>query len=45
MDPRTHCFREDGCAEHGSYAPDAPNVCCCCGQSPEAHTGCDCKED
>lgn len=43
-DPALHCFREDGCALHGPYPPNAPNLCCCCGQSPEDHSGCDCED-
>lgn len=43
VDPATHCFRENGCAEHGDYPPDAPNLCCCCGEPPEVHAGCDCE--
>jgi hypothetical protein len=40
LDPARHCFREDGCARHGSVPEDG--TCCCCRQWPEDHTGCDC---
>ena len=43
LDPERHCFRENGCPKHGPYPADAPNRCCCCGEAPEAHTGCDCE--
>lgn len=42
-DPSRHCFREDGCAMDGAVGPN--NTCCCCGESPEAHTGCDCEDE
>lgn len=45
LDPSRHCFREDGCATHGDYPPAAPNLCCCCRQAPEIHSGCDCERD
>ncbi len=42
MDPTKHCFREDNCNAHQNHSgPD----CCCCGQLPEKHTGCDCEDD
>lgn len=39
LNPATHCFREDNCADHPDHDSDE---CCCCGRSADEHTGCDC---
>lgn len=42
LDPASHCYREDGCAEHQTILTD--ENCCCCGLPASDHTGCDCEE-